>query len=118
MGAINIARASERYLRQTKGHLLLFTSSSFTRGRAHYSIYSSCKAAVVNLTQALAEEWSHNGVRINCINPERTLTPMRTRNFGYENPASLLDAEAVAKCSLQTLGTSLSGQVIDIRRNQ
>ena len=34
---------------------------------------------VVNLTQALADEWSGDGVRVNCINPERTGTPMRTQ---------------------------------------
>ena len=46
------------YLRETRGHLLLYTSSSYTRGRADYSLYSSTKAAVVNLTQALADEWA------------------------------------------------------------
>ena len=35
-----------------------FTSSSYTRGRSGYSLYSSAKAAVVNLTQALADEWA------------------------------------------------------------
>ena len=40
------------------GSLLLFTSSSYTRGRSGYSLYSSAKAAIVNLTQALADEWA------------------------------------------------------------
>src|SRR5690606_7286328 len=44
-------------LRASGGSLLLFTSSSYTRGRGGYSLYSSAKAAVVNLTQALADEW-------------------------------------------------------------
>ena len=52
------ARAALPYLQQTKGQLMLFTCSSYTRGRADYSIYSSTKAAVVNLTQALADEWA------------------------------------------------------------
>ena len=50
-------------------------SSSYTRGRSGYSLYSSAKAAVVNLTQALADEWSGEGVKVNCVNPERTATP-------------------------------------------
>ena len=37
------------------------------------------RRAVVNLTQALADEWAEAGVRVNCINPERTGTPMRTQ---------------------------------------
>ena len=72
------------------GSLLLFTSSSYTRGRGGYSLYSSAKAAVVNLTQALADEWAADGVRVNCVNPERTGTPMRTKAFGEEPAGSLL----------------------------
>jgi 2-C-methyl-D-erythritol 4-phosphate cytidylyltransferase len=115
VGAVNVARASLPYLAETRGHLLCFTSSSFTRGRAQYSIYSSSKAAIVNLVQALAEEWTELGVRINCINPERTLTPMRVSNFGTEDPSTLLPVDRVAETSLQTLLTDNTGQVVDVR---
>jgi 2-C-methyl-D-erythritol 4-phosphate cytidylyltransferase len=116
LGPVNIARAAIRHLRETKGHLLLYTSSSYTRGRADYSLYSSTKAAVVNLTQALADEWAEYGVRVNCVNPERTGTPMRHRAFGDEPPASLLSARAVAQTSIDLLVSDLTGQVIDVRR--
>lgn len=111
-----IARASLGYLAETKGHLLLYTSSSYTRGRAGYSLYSSTKAAVVNLTQALAEEWAPVGVRVNCINPERTSTPMRRQAFGAEPPGSLLSSRAVALTSLDVLLSDLTGQVVDVRQ--
>jgi 2-C-methyl-D-erythritol 4-phosphate cytidylyltransferase len=97
--------------------LLLYTSSSYTRGRANYALYSSTKAALVNLTQALADEWSELGVRVNCVNPERTATPMRTRAFGEEPEHTLLAAETVARASLDVLLSSLTGQVIDVRRS-
>ena len=80
-----------------------------------YSIYSATKAAVVNLVQALAEEWSNDKIRINCINPERTKTPMRVRNFGNEPEGTLLDAASVADASLKTLISDLTGQVFDVR---
>jgi 2-C-methyl-D-erythritol 4-phosphate cytidylyltransferase len=95
---------------------LFFTSSSYTRGRSGYSLYSSAKAAVVNLTQALADEWAPTGVRVNCINPERTGTPMRTKAFGDEPPDSLLESTAVAQASLDTLISAETGHIIDIRR--
>lgn len=116
VGAINVAKASIKYLQESRGGILLFTSSSYTRGRALYSTYSSTKAGIVNLVQALAEELSSDRVRINAINPERTATPMRTKAFGKEPEESLLQPERVAEASLKTLLSDLSGQVIDVRR--
>ena len=100
LAPINIAQVFYPHLKKTQGSLLLFTSSSYTRGRSGYSLYSSAKAAVVNLTQALADEWAADGVRVNCVNPERTATPMRTKAFGQEPEGTLLTAEAVAETSL------------------
>jgi 2-C-methyl-D-erythritol 4-phosphate cytidylyltransferase len=118
LAPVNIAQASIEYLSRTRGQLLLYTSSSYTRGRANYALYSACKAAVVNLVQALADEWSPLGVRVNCMNPERTGTPMRTRAFGDEPQSSLLSSEAVAQASLDVLVSSLTGHVFDIRRQE
>jgi ribitol-5-phosphate 2-dehydrogenase (NADP+) / D-ribitol-5-phosphate cytidylyltransferase len=71
---------------------------------------------VVNLTQALADEWRELGVRVNCINPERTATPMRTKAFGAEPPSDLLEATEVAQTSVDVLVSEVTGQVIDVRR--
>jgi len=111
-----IAQEFQPLLARTRGALLLFTSSSYTRGRAEYSLYSSAKAAVVNLTQALADEWADSGVRVNCVNPERTATPMRSKAFGVEPPSSLLDARTVARTSLDVLISDQTGHIIDVRR--
>lgn len=116
IGCVNIARLSYEYLKQTEGCLIFFTSSSYTRGRALYSIYSSAKAAIVNLTQSLAEEWEKDHIRINVINPERTATPMRFENFGKEPEESLLRPEKVAEVTLNTLISDYTGQIIDVRR--
>lgn len=115
LGSVYVAKEALPYLKKTKGALLLFTSSSYTRGRSMYSIYSSTKAAIVNLVQALSEEWED--VRVNCINPERTRTPMRTKNFGNEPKGSLLSPERVAAASLNTLFSEFSGQVIDVKND-
>lgn len=117
LGAINVAIEAKSYLSTTKGMLLNFTSSSYTRGRAYYALYSSSKSAIVNLTQALAEEWGVFGIRVNCINPERTKTPMRTVNFGIEDSSLLLEADEVAKTSLATLLNKKTGIIIDVRKD-
>ena len=118
IGSINVAKASIPYLKQTKGCMLLFASSSYTRGRALYSTYSSTKAGIVNLVQALSEELISDGIRINSINPERTATQMRFKAFGKEPEGTLLEVEKVAEASLKTLLSDLTGQVIDVRREQ
>lgn len=110
-----VARESFRYLSASGGQLLFFTSSSYTRGRAGYSTYSATKAGVVNLTQALSEEWADAGVRVNCINPQRTATPMRTAAFGDEPEGTLLDPSDVARVTLGVLGSSLTGQVVTVQ---
>lgn len=115
LGAVNIAKTSYKYLKQTKGSLILFTSSSYTRGRASYSLYSSTKAAIVNLTQSLASEWQKDSINVNVICPARTQTPMRKNNFGEEDSKTLLKAKVVAENTLQTLLKDFSGLVIDVK---
>ena len=118
MGTVNVALEAYPYLKKTHGKLVFFTSSSYTRGRAFYSIYSSTKAAIVNFVQAIAQEWDADGICVNCINPERTKTPMRQRNFGVEPDETLLKAEQVAVATAQTLASDYTGQVIDVRRSK
>lgn len=114
-GMVNVAMASYEWLKKSNGQLLLFTSSSYTRGRAFYSLYSSTKAAAVNFAQALAQEWDSDGIRINVINPERTKTPMRVKNFGIEPDNTLLKVDDVAKVSICTLLSDFTGQVVDVK---
>jgi 2-C-methyl-D-erythritol 4-phosphate cytidylyltransferase len=116
LAPVFIAQVFFPLLKETSGSMLLFTSSSYTRGRSGYSLYSSAKAATVNLTQALADEWAGQ-VRVNCINPERTGTPMRTKAFGQEPPGSLLDSAAVARTSLDVLLSPQTGHIYDVRKD-
>lgn len=115
LGSVIVAKESYPYLKESKGALLLFTSSSYTRGRALYSLYSSSKAAIVNFVQALSEEWYDSKIRINCINPERTKTPMRVKSFGVEPEESLLKSITVATVSVNSIFSSMTGEVIDVK---
>lgn len=113
---ILIAQESFPALAASQGGLLFFTSSSYTRGRSGYSLYSSAKAGVVNLTQALADEWAGSGVKVNCLNPERTRTPMRSKAFGEEPAETLLDSVAVARSALDILLSGETGHIVDLRK--
>ncbi len=115
-GSIVVAREAFEVMKDGGGSIALFTSSSYTRGRARTSVYSATKAAIVNLVQALAQEYYSSKVRINAINPERTATPMRAENFGNEPPEDLLSATAVAQATLMAMMSDATGEVIDVRR--
>ena len=60
-------------------------------------------------------EVDEDNIRINCINPERTKTPMRISNFGMEDDATLLSPEKVASYSVAAIQSNFSGEVIDVR---
>lgn len=113
--SVLIARQSIQYLEKTKWNLLLFGSSSYSRWRAFYSIYSSTKSALINFTQALAEEVINKWIKVNIINPERTLTKMRIQNFWKEDNNTLLNPENVAEISINMLNNNLTWQIIDVK---
>ncbi len=116
-GTLNVARAAHRHLARSRGSFTVFASSSFTRGRPDYVAYSASKAAVVNLAQGLAEEWAHEGIRVNAVSPERTDTRMRRRAFPEEPPVGLLSTVDVANATLRLIQCDLTGQVLDVRRH-
>jgi NAD(P)-dependent dehydrogenase (short-subunit alcohol dehydrogenase family) len=115
-GALIIAQEAFSVMQQQGGSIALFTSSSYTRGRAFSTVYSATKAAIVNLVQGLSDEFFSVNVRINAINPERTATPMRTENFGNEPAELLLTADKVAQYTLASLIAGITGEVVDVRR--
>lgn len=116
VGSIVVAKASIPYLKESRGSLILFGSSSYTRGRAGYIIYSATKAALVNFVQGLSDELSDYGVRVNIVVPERTDTPMRRMNFGNEDKSLLLSSEFVAKVTINAIGSDITGSVIHVRK--
>jgi 2-C-methyl-D-erythritol 4-phosphate cytidylyltransferase len=111
IGALNVARQAHFWLEQTQGSLLFFASSSYTRGRAGSAVYSATKAAIVNLTQGLSEEWADDGIRVNCIVPGRTDTEMRTSNFKSEAQDSLFNPYQIALSASRVICGDNSGQL-------
>jgi 2-C-methyl-D-erythritol 4-phosphate cytidylyltransferase len=97
------------------GHLIHIASSSYSRGRKGYALYSATKAAIVNFTQGLAEELPH--LKINAIIPQRTATPLRRNSFPDEDPSTLLSPEAVAEAIINLLKQdNLTGASIEVRK--
>ncbi len=96
------------------GHLLFIGSSSAKRGRRKFGLYSAAKAGLVNFVQSIAEEFEDRQIMVNCINPSRTLTKMRSV-FTGEDPTKMLSPERVAEISTSYCHGHLTGQVFDLR---
>jgi len=103
------------FRKQNSGSIMFIGSSSYTRGRGGYAAYSSSKAALVNFCQALSEELAPNNIKVNLVSPGRVRTPLRFRNFGNEDPATLLDADHVADEIVRALATDTTGSIFEVR---
>ncbi len=111
LGAAWIAKWSHAPLKESRGTLIQFASSSYTRGRANSVIYAATKAAIVNMTQGLSEEWAADGIRVSCIVPGRTDTGMRRSNFKDEPQDSLSNPYQVALGAARAACSPLNGQI-------
>jgi 2-C-methyl-D-erythritol 4-phosphate cytidylyltransferase len=115
-GSFYFAKVLAPVLRkQNTGTLMFVGSSSYTRGRGGYAAYSSSKSALVNFCQALAEELVDSRVKVNLVSPGRVRTPLRFRNFGNEEPGTLLEADHVAEVMLKALASETTGSVFEVR---
>src|SRR5437667_11479998 len=64
-------------MRKVGGGSIISTASvAGLRGVGYLAAYSAAKAAVVNLTQAVAIEAGHDRIRVNCICPGGVNTPL------------------------------------------
>ncbi|MCH2212642.1 MAG: SDR family oxidoreductase [Fuerstiella sp.] len=68
--------AGRRMLDQGSGSIMNIGSlaSSTALGRGHIA-YSMAMGAVIQMTRELSTEWSHRGVRVNCVTPAQVTNP-------------------------------------------
>jgi NAD(P)-dependent dehydrogenase (short-subunit alcohol dehydrogenase family) len=58
-----------------RGRIVNVSARAATRGVGHMGPYCASKAAVITLTESLADELKHNGINVNCILPGTIDTP-------------------------------------------
>jgi NAD(P)-dependent dehydrogenase (short-subunit alcohol dehydrogenase family) len=98
--ALNASRAAAPYLAKAKGGAAIVNmgANAATRAAAGMGPYTASKAAVLRLTEALAEELAGDGVRVNAILPSIIDTPtnrkdMPKADFGtWVQPADIASA--------------------------
>lgn len=70
------------------GSIVMTSSASATQGELMLTSYSASKAAVSQLTRAVATQWARRGVRCNAVAPGLVLTPQTRAHI----PSPLLSA--------------------------
>jgi len=73
-GVFFMAQAAMPHLVESKGNVVSVASVAGLIGNPYNSTYCATKGAVVNLTRALAIEFSKRSVRVNCVCPGSVLT--------------------------------------------
>jgi meso-butanediol dehydrogenase / (S,S)-butanediol dehydrogenase / diacetyl reductase len=58
-------------------------------GLQHMSAYSAAKGAIISLTRAMAADFAQHGIRINCVAPGTTMTPLGKRLIENDTPEKL-----------------------------
>ena len=75
----------------TKGHIVLISSTAGQRGEANHADYAVTKGALISLTKSLSSELAPRGIRVNCVAPGWVATEM--------SASTLDDQELGAKIS-------------------
>jgi len=75
-GVFHGSRAALPHLVRSQGCIVNMASVSGLGGDWGLSFYNASKGAIVNFTRALAMDHGKDGVRVNCVCPSLTFTPM------------------------------------------
>jgi 3-oxoacyl-[acyl-carrier protein] reductase len=82
-------------LRQRGGQIVNISSTSGRRGRAFDAIYCASKFAVVGLSESLAEEVRHLGIRVHVVLPDAVRTALWDQNGPVKCPPNALEPARV-----------------------
>ncbi len=90
-GVFAVAQAAGRGMREAGGGSIVNIASILgLRVAGHVAAYAASKAAVVQLTKALALEWARHGIRVNALCPGYIETPINEAFFATEAGKALV----------------------------
>jgi 3-oxoacyl-[acyl-carrier protein] reductase len=67
----------------SRGHIVLISSTAGQRGEANHADYAVTKGALISLTKSLSSELAPKGIRVNCVAPGWVTTEMSAAALGH-----------------------------------
>ena len=128
IGAVKVLQAAQKALKKagSTSSVVLFSTVAVGQGMPFHASVAAAKGAIEGLARSLAAEWAPN-VRVNCIAPSLTDTPMAERLLStpekkeaaaQRHPLKRVgtpdDIASLAHFLLSENGSWMSGQVIGI----
>lgn len=94
MGTVHGTRAALDLMIAGKagGAIVNVASDAGRVGSSGEAVYSAAKGGVVAFTKAIAREVAPHAIRVNCICPGPTDTPLLTENFGTPDGKKIIEA--------------------------
>ncbi len=82
--AFATVRAAARAMMNTGGSIVLVSSAAARIGLGNHEAIAAAKAGIIGLTLAAAASYAPRGIRVNCVAPGLTETPLTARITGNE----------------------------------
>jgi len=97
------------------GNIVVVSSTAATYGRRGIGLYSASKAALNTWIEAVHDELTDDGIRINAVAPAKVATRLQRSINPDADPAGMLSPGQVADRILPYLDTEVHGQIVYLR---